>query len=140
MEEFINEAQFVFGELYQLQLSMRNYRPNQFNEKQRNKARERSAFFQMMTMARQTNRRRLIHWGMIQNVSNFARGVSTAAEKASAYFGNSVSSSTRRRHFTRLTDNDKEERANGNTLKHKQARLLRTCRTVILCYDNYKRG
>ena len=28
MEEFLNEAPYVFGELYQLLLSMRNYRPN----------------------------------------------------------------------------------------------------------------
>jgi len=48
---------------------------------------------------------------MIQNTSNFLQGVGTASERAITYFGSSGSNSTRRRHYTMLTGNDKEGRA-----------------------------
>jgi len=77
---------------------------------------------------------------MIQNVTNFARGVGKSAEKAISYFGNSVSNTTRLSVFGNLTGNSKKGRETNNTLKDKQTRALRVQNALILFYDNYQKG
>ena len=137
---FIKEAPAIFGDVYKLLCDTRSVRKNQKAEQGRNLDREHSVFFDMMCLARQVNRKKLKHWAMIQNVTNFARGVGRSAEKAISYFGNLVSSTTRLSVFGNLTGNLKMGRATNNTLKHKQTRALRVQNALILCYDNYQKG
>ena len=91
-------------------------------------------------MARRANRRRLTHWAVIQSISNFARGVGTAAENAFAFFGNSVSPRTRTRIINRLTGNDKAGREAGKSLVIMQRAILRAQKALILGYDNFQHG
>ena len=89
--------------------------------------RRNSVFFQLLSMACSANRQRLLHWAMITNVANFARGVGQAAESAIAYFCPSIADRSRRRLFAKLTGDDKAGVASDNTWRHKIMRLFRGC-------------
>jgi len=77
---------------------------------------------------------------MIQNLTNFARGVGRSAESAISYVGNTIPSTARLSIFGKLTGNSKAGRATNNTLKHEQTRVLCLQKAIILCYDNYQKG
>ena len=140
MKKYIKDAADVFGSFWQQMIGLRGVRPKRVREKDRNVARTHSVFFQILGLARQANRQRLQNYAFVQNVTNYARGVGRSVEMAIAYHGQTVSNATRRGRFAHFTGNDNEGRASGNTLKDKQSRLLRTCRAVMLCYDNYQKG
>ena len=74
------------------------------------------------------------------NIYNFARGVGRTAENAFAYFGPTITDSSRRLLFTKLIGNDKEGKQTNTTWRHKIMRLFRGCQALTLCYDNYQCG
>ena len=59
---------------------------------------------------------------------------------AFAYFGPSVSYTTRHHVMSQLMGSDKESIAKKNTLVDKQPKLLSVQRAVTFCYGNYQRG
>ena len=81
-------------------------------------------FFELMSLTRIANRKKLLYWAMIQNISNFACGVGRTAECAFGFFGHTLSPTSRDRLFNKLTGNDKEGRKENNTLRHKQSALF----------------
>ena len=91
-------------------------------------------------MARRKNRKTLKHWAFIHSVENYARGVVRSAETSFAYFGHTLSPSARQVVMSELMGSDKNSVAKGNTLQHKQSRLLLNCKALVVCYDNYQRG
>lgn len=116
MEEFIDEAPVVFGDLWKLLCDLRGVKENQKAEVQRNIGigRKWDVFFQIMSMARISNRQKLQWWAMALNVTNFSRGINQIAERAISFFGHSVSNPTHRRLFAKLTGNNPKDRAKGS--------------------------
>ena len=140
LQAYIDDAPSILGDYWHLQCDLRGVKPNQKAEKDRNVARIRTIFFNLLAQLRLRNRRLLRHWALVGNIADYARGVKSGAEKAAAYNGNKVHPTTRSRIFARLTGNDIQGRADGNTLEMKQRLLLRSCRAIIVCYDNFQRG
>ena len=97
-------------------------------------------FSELRAMARVPNCKSLTHWALIQNISNYARGVGRSAESAAAYFKMTLSNTTRWRLFSKLAGNNKIGRAGNNTLRERQLRMFQLCTPIIFTYDNYQRG
>mmetsp|Transcript_14435 Transcript_14435/g.30712 ORF Transcript_14435/g.30712 Transcript_14435/m.30712 type:complete len:210 (+) Transcript_14435:239-868(+) len=86
------------------------------------------------------NRKKLKFWAMLQNISNFARGVGYTAECTFAFFDHTLSAATRERPLNKMTGNNKAGRALNNSLQHKQSLLFRGCKALVFACDNYQRG
>ena len=140
MQEFIEQAPAVFGDLWKLMCDIRGVNPKLKKEESRMDDKVHSVFFELLCMARIRNRKKLKHWAMIQNIANYARGVGRTAEVLIAYFGNALSNTTRRRLWTKLIGNDKAGLASNNTVRERQSILFRGSKALILAYDNYQRG
>ena len=140
MKKYIDESKSVFGNLWTILCDLRGVRPKQEAEKVNNIPRTHSVFFQILGLIRMANRQKLQNFGMVQNVTNLSRGMRRSAEVANSYFGLTVSNRTRRRVFDRWTGNNQNDMANGNDLKSKQSKLLKTATALIICYDNYQQG
>ena len=77
---------------------------------------------------------------MIGYISNFARGVGKKAEGVFAFFGHTLSPTTRNKLFNQLTDNDQDGRGNNTSVRKRQCRLFRSAAAIICTYDNYQKG
>ena len=140
MKDFIAQAPDVFGDTWAFLCDLRGVKPNVVAEQERNIPRIHSVFYDILAMARRSNRKNLKHWAFIHSVSNYARGVGRSAESSFAYFGHTLSPTARRVVMSELMGTDRKSVAENNTLQHKQSRLLRRCTALIICYDNYQRG
>jgi len=134
MQSFIDRAPKVFGDYWELECEMRGAKLSQKSEKERNIPRVKTVFFLILARIRQANRRKLQYWAVINNISDYSRGVKASAEKAAAFHGHHVHPTMRRRIIGRLTGNNKKGRAD------KQRRLLGACKAIALCFDNFQRG
>ena len=109
MEEFIEQAPVVLGDLWDVMCDLRGVKPKQKREKGRKYGRQASlCVFKILTMDRVANRRSLKYWAMISNISGFSRGVGQMAESAYAYSGQALSNATQRRLWAKLTGSNKE--------------------------------
>ena len=140
MREWISAAPGVFGPLWCLLCDIRGIKPTHEREKGRTDDKIHSVFFELLTMVRISNRKWLVHWAMIQNITLFARGVGRAAESAVSYFGIALSNTSRRRLFDKISGNDKEGQAQKKTLRDRRCCMFRTCAALIFAYDNYQKG
>ena len=95
MKEFIAEAPSIFGELWHIMCVLRGVKPNQAREKDRTEGKMNEVFFELMSLTCIANRKKLLYWAMIQNISNFARGVGRTAECAFGFFGHTLSPTSR---------------------------------------------
>ena len=111
MNKWISAAPDVFDPLWCLLCNIRGEKPTNERKKGRMDDKIHSVFFELLTMAQINNRKRLVHWAMIQNITLFSRGVGRAAESAVSYFGSAPANTTRRRIFNKISDNDKEGQA-----------------------------
>ena len=148
VEEFIEEAPVIYGTLWTLMLDLRDggeviHQPGSQREVKAARSaddKKHAVFFELLTMTRMANRQRLLHWALVTNIANFARGVGRAVESAFAYFGGCLCDRARRQTFARIMGDDAKGRATNNTWLRKIMRRLCRHRALILCYDNYQRG
>ena len=140
MAALISEAPTIFGETWNHLCDLRGVQPNRPSKEQQNIVKRHQVFWQLVNMARTSNRRQLMHLAFISSVANFARGVGNKAESAFAFFRNTLSISGRKRIMVKLTGDDAEGRATNNTLAEKQRRIMRAQAAIIFAYDNYQRG
>ena len=92
--KIIEETPSIFGDLWELQCEVKNIHVNWNRGKHLIKGKKKEAFFKILTLARMSNRQLLVHWALVQNLSNFSRGVPANAEAAFAFFGSSVCTRT----------------------------------------------
>ena len=140
MREWISAAPAIFGPLWCLLCNIRGIKPTHEREKGRTDDKIHSVLFELLTMARISNRKRLIHWAIIQNITLLARGVGRAAESAVSYFGFALSNTPRRRLFDNISGNDEEGQAQKKTLRDRQCSMFRTCAALIFAYNNYQKS
>ena len=140
MEALIAEAPTVFGETWNHLCDLRGVHPNCPSEEQQNVTKRHQVFFQLINIARSSNRRHLMNFAFISSVANFARGVGNKAESAFAYFGSTLSVTGRKRIMAKITGDDANGRATNNTLTQKQSRIMRAQTAIVIAYDNYQRG
>ena len=111
LDGFIAEAPKVFGDFWKLLCDLRGIKLKVKKSQHLIQSKRREVFFSILTLARIAHRRLLLHWALIQNLSNYARGVGPNAESAIAIFGSSsVSVATRKRILSKLSGNIRERR------------------------------
>ena len=146
IDQLIDEAETVFGDTWHYMLALRGVTKTRTGsersriQSKKMDGRKRDVFFELLQMARVASRRSLVHWALVGNISSLARGVGRAAESAFAYFGSTVSATSRRRLFAKITGNNPLGQAARNTLAHKQRKLFSKEPALVLTYDNYQRG
>ena len=140
MEALIAEAPTVFGKTWNHLCDLCGVHPNRPSEEQQNVTKRHQVFFQLINIARSSNRRHLMNFAFILSVANFARGVGNKAESAFAYFGSTLSVTGRKRIMAKITGDDANGRATNNTLTQKQSRIMRAQTAIVIAYDNYQRG
>ena len=86
MLQFIDEAPAVFDDSWDKMCEWHGLKKHTILE-ERNVTYRHQVFFQLLSLARMADRKKLKHWGSIQNVANFARGVGKSDESAFLYFG-----------------------------------------------------
>ena len=74
---------------------MRGAKLSHKSEKERTIPRLRTVFFSILSRIRQANRRKLQYSAVINNISDYSRGVKAGAEKAAAFHGHHVHPTTR---------------------------------------------
>lgn len=99
-------------------------------EEQQTSYKQHHLLFQIMTMARIGNPKRMKHRAFIQSIADFGWGVGTTAADAFCYFGPTVSSTTRYKILGDLTKD----------LLTGQKNLLRPRTAVVFVYDKYQKG
>ena len=126
LDGFIAEAPKVFGDFWKLLCDLRGIKLKVKKSQHLVESKRREVFFSILTLARIAHRRLLLHWALIQNLSNYARGVGPNAESAIAFFGSSVSVATRKRILSKLPGN----------IRERQTNLIRECSSLIFTFDN----
>ena len=93
MKEFIAKAPDVFGDIWDFYFELRGVKETHSREQDRTEGKQNKVFFELMAMIHTTNEKKLMHWALIKNISNVARGVRRTAELAFTFFGHSLSKS-----------------------------------------------
>ena len=124
MEAYIDDASGVFGDTWTHLCKLRGVKANQISKDALNKSKYHKACFNVLNMALMNNWKHLMHFAFISSIANFARGVGIKSETAFAFFSNTLSAFSRTRIMDSITVNDTKGRTEGNTLAHKQSRIL----------------
>jgi len=128
--DFMEEAQVIFKTAWKALSNMRGIKEDHERYADLVPAKQFRVFFQLLSLARQANDKRLIHWAFVQAMASYAWGIPTKAQNIDACWGHTCSSRTRDRKMLELVDD----------LLSRQMKVLSCCAAVINVYDNYQRG
>ncbi|KAK1743298.1 hypothetical protein QTG54_005919 [Skeletonema marinoi] len=128
--DFMEEAQVIFKTAWKALGNMRGIKEDHERYADLVPAKQFRVFFQLLSLARQANDKRLIHWAFVQAMASYAWGIPTKAQNIDACWGHTCSSRTRDRKMLELVDD----------LLSRQMKVLLCCTAVINVYDNYQRG
>mmetsp|Transcript_43134 Transcript_43134/g.73565 ORF Transcript_43134/g.73565 Transcript_43134/m.73565 type:complete len:150 (-) Transcript_43134:697-1146(-) len=119
MQEFLIKTPEIFGGLWTLLCDLRGVKPARTREKAQTERKLHEVFFALLSMVRISNLKQIPHWVLIQNISNFSRGIGRTAECAFTFFGHTLAATSREWLFNRITGNDNVGRLTNNTLRKK---------------------
>ncbi len=130
MDEVKSSKSIGLVHVWQALSSMRAIRSNETRSEHLVHLKEMQVFAQLLSLARQADPQRLVHWALANALASYGWGIRNKIQNINAYWGNTCSTWAR----------DEKMKALIANAHDKQTKKLSSCTALLISFDNVQRG